>query len=130
MFLFVKFVARSVLRVAANLPFPLKFLGVFFLYFPLKLRSLLRFGVMRSKTTRSARGCVCWLFFLCSFGPAPSMGMMKSGVLHISRSTAPPGVRKRISERDRMGRGSGGSGGGGGGAVTGRGGGGRGRGRR
>ncbi|CAN0113515.1 unnamed protein product, partial [Scytosiphon promiscuus] len=35
------------------------------------------------------------------FGPAPSMGMMKSGVLHISRNTAPPGVRKRMSQSDR-----------------------------
>ncbi|CAM9363729.1 unnamed protein product [Ectocarpus sp. 13 AM-2016] len=49
-----------------------------------------------------------------SFGPAPSMGMMKSGVLHISRNTAPPGVRKRMSERERMAGGRGGSGGGGG----------------
>lgn len=44
------------------------------------------------------------------------MGMMKSGVLHISRNTAPPGVRKRMSERGRGGgRGGGGSGRGSGG---------------
>lgn len=57
-----------------------------------------------------------------SFGPAPSMGMMKSGVLHVSKNTAPPGVRKRMSEGSRGG-GRGGKGG------NSRGSGGRGRGR-
>lgn len=42
------------------------------------------------------------------FGPAPSMGMMKSGVLHISRNSAPPGVRKRMSVQGHSGCGGGG----------------------
>ncbi|CAM9928933.1 unnamed protein product [Ascophyllum nodosum] len=49
-----------------------------------------------------------------NFGPAPSMGAMKSGVFHVSRKATPPGASQRASNPGRAGPSVRGGGGGGG----------------